>query len=132
MGYIIKTGIENMQVDVIHDFLKTSYWAKDRSKEDLQKAIENSLCFGVFDDNKQIAFARTITDYVTTYYVCDVIVDNAYRKQGIGKQLVAYIVEYPALQSLKGVLATQDAHGLYRQYGFQSADENTMIRKKIR
>lgn len=130
MDYVLKTGFSNMQIDVIFDLLKTSYWAQDRSKEDLTKAMENSLCFGVFDGEKQIAFARVFSDYVTTYYLCDAIVDTAYRGRGIGKQLVGCIVEDSTLQSLKGVLATRDAHGLYRQFGFQSADENTMIRKK--
>lgn len=130
MNYRIKTGLEHMQVDLVHDFLQTSYWAKDRTKEDLVKAMEHSLCFGMFDNNKQIAFARAITDYVTTYYVCDVIVDKNYRGQGIGKQLVQYLVTYPSLLSLKGVLATKDAHGLYHKFGFENADENTMVRKK--
>lgn len=130
MSYIIKTGFSNMQIDNIYRLLHTSYWAQDRSKEAIIKSMENSLCFGVFDGEKQIAFARVFTDYVTTYYACDIIVDMTYRGQGIGKQLVGYIVEYPDLKSLKGVLGTKDAHALYRQYGFQSADANMMIRKR--
>lgn len=69
----------------------------NRSKENLQKAMENSLCFGIFDENKQIAFARVFSDYVTIYYVCDVIVDSHYCGQEIGKQLVQNIVEHPVL-----------------------------------
>ena len=130
MNYIVKTGFSNMQIDDIYRLLHTSYWAQDRSREAMIKSMENSLCFGVFDGEKQIAFARVFSDYVTTYYLCDIIVDSGYRGQGIGKQLVGYIVEYPDLQSLKGVLGTKDAHDLYRQFGFQSADENMMIRKR--
>lgn len=129
MDYLLKTGFTNMQVDDIYNLLQTSYWAQDRSKEAIIKAMENSLCFGVFAGEKQIAFARVITDYVTTYYACDIIVDGAYRGQGIGKELVGYLVAYPALRSLKGILATRDAHELYRQFGFQNADGNTMIKR---
>lgn len=132
--YIISADKEMLKIDDITVLLKKSYWAAERSKEKIIKSIENSLCFGVYDKDKQIGFARMITDYATHAYLCDVIVDDAYRGQGIGKALVAYIMEYPELQDIKTMcLLTNDAHKLYEKYGFANMDNPNkfmMKRKK--
>ena len=98
--FYIKQCEEAMQLDRIKDMLGKSYWAKDRSVETIEKSIENSRCYGAFsvDDHKQIGFARVITDYATFYYICDVIVDEDYRGNSIGKELVQAIVSDEALQ----------------------------------
>lgn len=113
------TSIHEMDVERIHKWLNNSYWAKGIPRETVERAMRHSLCFGVFRNNQQIAFARVISDFTTYAYLCDVIVDEHARGAGIGKKLVAYIMKHPELQSLrKFALATLDAHGLYAQFGF--------------
>lgn len=132
--YKISTDKSMLKIDDIAALLSKSYWASDRSREKIVRSIENSLCFGVYHKEKQIGFARIITDYATHAYLCDVIVDEEYRGQGIGKALVAYIMEYPELQDVKSIcLLTNDAHKLYEKYGFANLDDPSrfmMKRKK--
>ena len=84
MSYTVKTGFENMDLSWVVKNLQATYWADDRSAETIEKSMKNSQCFGVFDGEKQLAFCRVITDYATTYYFCDAIVDPSCRKSGIG------------------------------------------------
>jgi len=107
-----------LQIDRLYEMLQASYWAKERPKGTVRSSIEHSLCFGVYYDSAQIGFARCVTDYATVYYLCDVIVDENYRGQGVGKALVKYITEHARLAGIMGVLGTRDAHGLYEQFGF--------------
>lgn len=113
-----------MQVDVVHAFLKRSYWAANRTRETVVKSINNALSFGVFTQGRQVAFARVVTDYCTFAYLCDVFVDEDFRGQGLSKWMMESILGDPRLQSLRRfVLATQDAHSLYTRYGFQPLSE---------
>lgn len=115
----LSTDKSKLDPSVIHDFLTTSYWAKGCSMDNVLRRIENALCFGVYADDKQVGFARVITDKVTFAYIADVFILENYRGQGLSKQLMAYIMAYPDLQNLRRwLLATQDAHGLYAQFGF--------------
>ena len=101
----------------------------------MEKSIANSLCFGVYDGDRQMGFARVVTDYATFAWLCDVFIDAAYRGQGLGKQLVERIVAHPELQGMRNfILATRDAHELYRQYGgFEAlaAPERWMARPRV-
>lgn len=126
---IISKDKSMLQIDQIMNLLKQSYWAQNRSKEVVEKSIENSLCFGVYVDNLQIGFARAVTDYATVYWLCDVIIDETYRKNGLGKKLMQAITEDDELKSLMGILRTKDAHGLYRKYKFENDSEAFMRRK---
>lgn len=118
--FYISTDKSNLDLSIIHNFLKQSYWAENIPFSVIQKSIDNSLCFGVYEDSQQIGFARVITDYATFAYLADVFIVEAYRGQGLGKWLIKSILEYPELQCLRRwLLATADAHELYRQYGFQ-------------
>ncbi|MBI3524402.1 MAG: GNAT family N-acetyltransferase [Betaproteobacteria bacterium] len=109
----------SLDIPLIHDFLRTSYWAKGIPKEIVVKALENSLCFGVFHQSRQVGFGRVVTDRATFAYLADVFVIESYRGRGIGKWLVACVREHPELQGLRRwLLATADAHQLYRQHGF--------------
>jgi ribosomal protein S18 acetylase RimI-like enzyme len=117
----------------VFELLRKSYWATARSKEIIIKSIENSFCFGVYDKDKQIGFARMITDYATYAYLCDVIIDEEYRGQGIGKALVGYIMERPELVDVRSMwLSTSDAHKLYEKYGFEGVNDTSklMIKRK--
>jgi GNAT superfamily N-acetyltransferase len=118
--FVISTDSARLQVDIIHKFLsEESYWANRRTLEQTQRAIENSICFGVYDVNKQIGFARVVTDRATFAYLGDVFILDEYRGLGLGKWLMETIISHPELQGLRRwVLATRDAHDLYSKYGF--------------
>lgn len=119
-GFQISTDKSLLQVDVIYDYLNNdSYWAQGISREKLDKAMANSICFGVYTQDKQVGFARVVTDAATFAYICDVFVLPAFRKKGLSKWLIQSIVNHPDLQGLRRwSLATADAHGLYSQFGF--------------
>jgi len=113
-----------LDLAVIHSFLLRSYWAPDVPLEIVRRSIENSLCFGAFAGERQIGFARVITDRATFAYLADVFVLEDWRRRGVSKFLVRCIREHPELQNLRRwMLATADAHGLYRQFGFHELRE---------
>jgi len=116
----ITTKLADMELLVIHRFLSDSYWSKNIPLETMKKAFQNSLCFGVLEsENKQIGFARMITDKTTFAYLADVFILENYRGRGISKLLMKTILEHQDLQGLRRmVLATSDAHGLYKKFGF--------------
>ncbi len=117
--YTITTDKTHLDIDVIHGFLNTSYWAAGRSAETIRISIENSLVFGIFKSNEQVGFARIITDYATFAWIADVFVLDAHRGKGLSKWLMEVIISHPELQGFRRwVLATKDAHDLYRKYGF--------------
>lgn len=135
-SYAISTDKTKLDVEVIHDFLSNrSYWGKGRTLETVQKTIDNSLCFGVYDKEDQlIGFARVVTDYAIFAYLMDVFVLEDYRRAGIGKQLIRYIVDYPDLKNIqRWRLDTLDAHELYKKYGFRAPEfpEKIMEKKQI-
>jgi GNAT superfamily N-acetyltransferase len=117
--FVVSTDNARLQLEVIHGFLKTSYWAQEISKDIVRKAIANSLCFGLYHDVVQIGFARIVSDYATYAYLTDVFVLQEWRGRGLSKFMMACIKSHPELQNLRRwSLATLDAHGLYAQYGF--------------
>jgi len=126
--YVISDDKRRIDVQTVLDFLASSYWACKRSPEKIKKSIENSVCYGVYDKDKMIAFARIVTDGATMYYLCDVFVLEEYRGQGISKKLVEVITNAPEFEWMTGILGTKDAHGLYQQYGFESDAERFMRR----
>lgn len=121
-NYVISTEKTRLDVPVIHDFLSNrSYWGKGRTLEEVQRSIDNSLCFAAYDrEEKLVGFARIVTDFTIFAHLMDVFVLEEHRKCGLGKKLIDCIVNYPALQGLRfWRLDTEDAHGLYRKYGFK-------------
>jgi GNAT superfamily N-acetyltransferase len=119
-GYSISTDTEKLDIKVIHGYLTRSYWAHGISEEKVERSIRASLCFGLYYHGAQVGFARVLTDYVHTALLADVFVLEEHRGRGLGKWLVSNVVTYPDLQGLRRwTLATRDAHGLYRQFGFK-------------
>lgn len=120
-GYQISTDKNLLDFDVIHKYLsEDSYWAKDMPVEALKKVIANSVCFGVFYAQQQIGFASVITDKATFAYIGNVFVLPDFRGQSLSKWLMQTIMAHPELQGLRRwSLATADAHGLYKQFGFK-------------
>ena len=116
---VVTTDRSRLDVDTIHGFLSNAYWAHGIPRDVLVRAIEHSLCFGAFDGDRQVGFARVISDRATYAYVSDVFVLESHRGRGVGKSLMTAIMSHPELQGLRRwTLFTRDAHGLYRQYGF--------------
>ena len=117
--FIISTDKQRLNLQVISDFLThRSYWARGRSLETISRSIENSLCFGVFEGPQQVGFARVVTDYAVFGWIGDLFILESYRKQGLSKWLVQCIIHHPDLVKVRRlILATKDAHELYRKYG---------------
>jgi GNAT superfamily N-acetyltransferase len=117
--FVISTDRRRLSLDVVHDFLTNCYWAKGISREIVARSIEHSLCFGMYDNGKQVGFARVISDFATIAYLGDVFVLESHRGRGLSKWLMECITQHPALQNLRRwVLLTRDAHDLYSKYGF--------------
>ncbi|MDZ4289054.1 MAG: GNAT family N-acetyltransferase [Prosthecobacter sp.] len=117
--YSISTEVARLDIPLIHDFLRNSYWARDIPLSLVERSIRNSLCFGAFKGKRQAGFARVISDYATFAYIADVFVLPEHRGHGVSKLMMSAIRAHPDLQGLRRlVLATQDAHGLYAQFGF--------------
>ncbi len=115
----IDTDKARLDLDVIHGFLSASYWSPNVPREIVRRAIDNSLCFGVYIGDAQVGFARVITDLATFAYLADVFILEAYRGRGLSKRLMDAIVSHPQLQGLRRwTLITRDAHALYARYGF--------------
>lgn len=118
-AFTISTDKSRLDLPLIHEYLsQRSYWAQGRTLEAVQRSIEHSLCFGVYEGERQVGFARVVTDYATFAWLCDVFILESHRGHGLGKWLVACLVAHPELQGLRRwMLATRDAHELYRRYG---------------
>ncbi len=118
--FLITTDPTRQDVGAIHAFLKTAYWCEGIPRDVVARSIEHSLPFGLFDGEKQIGLARVITDYATFAYVGDVYILETYRGRGLSKWLMSCIMSHPDLHGLRRwCLLTRDAHGLYRQSGFE-------------
>ena len=117
--FVVTTDRARFDLDMVHEFLASSYWAAGIPREIFLHSVENSLCFGVFENAKQVGFARVITDYATYAYLADVFILESHRGKGLSKFLMECIVAHPQLQGLRRwTLATRDAHGLYAKFGF--------------
>ena len=118
-GFTVNDRREDLDIDTIHNFLRESYWANGVPRPIVEKAIDNSLCFGLYHESKQVGFARVVSDHATFAYLADVFVISAYRGRGLGKWLISCILVHPELQGLRRwLLATRDAHALYARNGF--------------
>ena len=117
--YRISTDKEKIDLPYVHGFLRHSYWAENIPEETVRRSIEGSLCFGVYHQQKQVGFARVITDTATFAYLADVFIDEDFRGRGLSRWLIKTILQHPSLQGLRRfLLATKDAHGLYSKSGF--------------
>ncbi|GIP38071.1 N-acetyltransferase [Paenibacillus sp. J31TS4] len=119
---LISDDQARLQLDKIHEMLSRTYWASERPREKTARAIEGSLCLGLYEGDRQLGFLRVVTDYACFAWVCDVVIDENERGRGLGKWLMDCLVTHPALAGCSMSLRTKDAHGLYRQYGFELAE----------
>ena len=117
--FTISTDPARLDVDAIADMLTRAYWAKGRTRDVIARYIQHSLTFGVYDGTRQIGLARVVSDYTTFAWLCDVFIHEDYRGRGLGKWLMETVHSHPDLQGLRRwMLATRDAHGLYKQFGW--------------
>ncbi len=130
--YLISTDRSRLDLSIIHSFLTTSYWAGGIPIEIIKRSIKHSLAFGVYKEDKQVGFARVITDYATFAYIGDVFILEEYRGQGLSKWLMQVIADHPDLQGLRRwILITRDAHGLYRKTGFREPKDPERYMEKV-
>jgi GNAT superfamily N-acetyltransferase len=116
--FVISTDRQRLDIDVVHSYLASSYWASGMPRMVLERGIENSLTFGIYRRDRQVGFARVITD---------VFVLEEYRGQGLSKWLMECILAHPDLQGLRRfALFTRDAQGLYERYGFGPAQSTSI------
>lgn len=119
-GYDISDENKDLQLDTVHALLTESYWCKGIPKKTVAAAIGNSINFGIYKSGLQVGFARVVTDSATFAWLCDVIIDEKHRGQGLSKELMKFILKHPQLQGLRRIcLATKSAHTLYQQFGFK-------------
>jgi GNAT superfamily N-acetyltransferase len=118
--YSISSDRARLNLDLIHEFLSHhTYWATGRSLEVVQRSIENSLPFGIYQGDDQVGFARVVTDYATFAWIADVFVLPQHRGRGLAKWLMEVMLDHPKLQGFRRwVLSTKDAHGVYERFGF--------------
>tara|TARA_R110002167_G_scaffold22899_3_gene81557 strand:+ start:1502 stop:1903 length:402 start_codon:yes stop_codon:yes gene_type:complete len=128
----ISTDKKKLQINVIHGFLTTSYWAKGRTLNEVKKTIKHCLCYGVYLNENQIGFARIATDYTVFAYVMDLFILPEHRGKGYSKHLMNAINEEPKLQSCKvWMLKTADAHGLYKQFGYTELKHPEKVMERL-
>lgn len=121
-----------LDIDAICDFLSRAYWADTRPREVIEKSIQFSLNFGVYDGEKQIGYARVVTDRAIFAYLCDVFIHEDYRGQDLGRWMMECVMSHPDLQGMKRwCLLTRDAHGLYRQFGFTELNAPSRWMEKL-
>jgi GNAT superfamily N-acetyltransferase len=118
-GFSISDDPSRVDRALVHEFLRGSYWARGIPRETVDRSIENALCFGIYEGERQVGFARVISDYTTFAYLADVFVLDSHRGRGLAGWLMETILADPRLQGLRRwMLATTDAHGLYAKVGF--------------
>jgi len=123
--FVISTDPARLDLNAIVDMLARAYWAIGRPPEKTERAIRDSLVFGVYDGDRQIGLARVVTDFSIFAYLCDVFIHEDYRANGLGKWLIQTILEHPDLVDVRRwLLVTSDAHGLYKQFGFTNLEHS--------
>lgn len=129
-GYRVSTDPLLMDIVMIHQYLSVeSYWAQNIPLEIVQRSVENSFCFGVYHHNKQVGFARLITDKATFAYLADVFILPEHRAKGLSKLLLSTMHAHPEMQGLRRwMLGTKDAHDLYKQFGWKALTEEQFAR----
>jgi GNAT superfamily N-acetyltransferase len=119
--YVISTDKTKLDLEVIHGYLVTCYWAKGIPKDVVSRSTKHSLCFGVYLSDEQVGFSRVITDYATFMYLADVFILESHRGKGLGVAMMNMVVNHPELQGIRTwTLLTKDAHGLYEKFDFQN------------
>ena len=118
-NFTISSDRERVDIDVLHDMLRRSYWAKDRTRQEVEQTVANSICFSLFNGEEQIGFARVLADRVAYAVILDMLIREDFRGQGLGKWLMRCVFEHPEIAPLRQVLWTTDADKFYKKLGFR-------------
>jgi GNAT superfamily N-acetyltransferase len=125
--YSISDDKQLVDIDKVHDLLSATYWANGRTWHQVEESLKHSMCFSVFKGDKQIGFARVVTDHVLFAWIADVVIDPRHRGRGIGKFLMSVLIAHPKIPQHMQLLRTKDAHELYEKYGFER--QECMVRR---
>lgn len=132
-GFTVSSDPNRLDLERVHSFLARTSWGQDYTLEGIRQAAQHSMPFGVFEDEVQVGYARVVTDYTRTAWLADVFILESHRGRGLSKFLVKTLLEHPRLQTVKWLLTTDNAHGLYTQFGFETVDAaKFMIRQPNR
>ena len=130
--FTISTEKTRLDLGAIHAFLRESYWARGVPREVVDRSIEHSLCFGLYDHERLVGFARVISDHATFGYLSDVFVVESHRGRGLATWFMETVLSHPDLQGIRRwMLVTADAHGLYRKVGFEALSKPERIMEKL-
>lgn len=131
--YRISTDPAKFDLEAIHAYLVRAYWCQGIPRKTVERAVANSLCFAVLRGKAQVGFARVVTDSATFAYLCDVYILEEHRGHGLGKWLMECVMGHASLQGLRRfILATRDAHGLYRQFDFRELGNPEVMMEILR
>lgn len=132
-GFVVSSDPRRLDLERVHGFLSGTSWGVGYTLEGVRQAARNSMPFGVFDGNVQVGYARVVTDYTRTAWLADVFILESHRGRNLAKFLVKTVLEHPRLQTVRWLLTTDDAHGLYKPFGFEAIDAaKFMIRQPVR
>jgi N-acetylglutamate synthase-like GNAT family acetyltransferase len=127
-NFIVSDDKNKLNLNLIHNFLTNSYWAKGITLQVIEEAVKHSICFGVYINNEMVGFARVISDHITFAYLLDVFILENFRKRGLSIELLNNIFSHPDLKNVKKwMLATKDAHNLYRKFGFEVIGDSSRV-----
>jgi GNAT superfamily N-acetyltransferase len=132
-GYEISTDPARLDIDAMHAYLTRSYWSPGIPRDVVERAARGSLCFGVYQQGRQVGLARVVTDHATFAYLCDVYVLEDHRGKGLSKWLMREVMSHPALTGARrAMLGTRDAHGLYARHGFRAPPDDGVLMQILR
>jgi GNAT superfamily N-acetyltransferase len=120
--YVLTDEKDRLDFEAVCRLLADTYWAGDRPREVNARALERSVCFGLFHGGSQVGFARAVTDGATFTYICDVVLAPEHRGKGLGRWIMTTLLEHPQLQTHTYALRTKDAQSFYRPFGFRPAE----------
>src|ERR1700694_4714793 len=126
-GYLITDDVSRFDIDAIFTFMKSTYWAASRTREQIEASISKSICVGLFHQEQQVGFARAVTDQATFTWLCDVVVHPEHRNKGLGRWMVDSILRHPGVAPTRIILVTKDAQAFYSKHGFKDHPYFCMI-----
>jgi GNAT superfamily N-acetyltransferase len=127
--YSITDDVSRLDIDAIFTLLRATYWAASRTRDQIAASIGRSICVGLFHKERQVGFARAVTDQTTFTWLCDVVVHPDHRGKGLGRWMLESILKLPSVVPTRIILVTKDAQAFYSEYGFEPHPYHCMIKR---